>query len=350
MTAVEARVRKRRRRMIALCAVTGSVLLTVAVSQLVGWLQWRSFARDVDDILTTSGEADRYPVSLTFRYQGQSHVIRVAVSTVELERSRSVHTEGIFGLGDARRRRYLRHLVLTASRSDAIGALADELRDIRLRKNLDSDEYLELITRAIQEIPYGTAARESLLPAEVLAGGSGICSDKSVLLAALLAHEGYDTALIILDAKRHVAAGVGSDGDGFLGSGYEFVETTAGGYVGQAHQAFRGVSKISRPPQIVTISDGRRYHASAEVDVIIRFLRQAERQKVFLEPYLEHARRATGAHAASFAQRAREFTIASEVSAFIIENADDRHRVYLDLTGSARDRMLAMVGHPRVAH
>lgn len=349
MTAGETRKRKRKRRAIALGAVIGAVVLTIAVSQLTGWLQWRSFVRGVDDILAASGETEARPVTLAFRYGGQPHLIRIAVSTAEVERSKSVRTERVFRLGDADRERYFRRLVLTASRSRAVRALADELRVIRLEQRLDADEYLELVARAIQEIPYGVVAHEFLLPAEVLAGRAGVCSEKSVLLAALLAHEGYDTALIILDAEGHVAVGVGNDGPGFLGSRYAFVETTAGMYIGQVNEAYRGVGAVPRPPQIVTICTGERYHSSAEVDVIVRFLRQAQRQRTEFEPYVEYSSRAPGMHADRYAERAYDFAAASDVAAFIIEHADERHRVYLDLTGSARDRMLAMVGHPRVA-
>jgi len=273
------------------------------VAHVSGWLQWQAFLRDVDAIPAASGQPPAQLVTLTFR-----------------------------------------------SRSGAVRSLADELRIIRLRERLNTDEYLELITRAIQEIPYGVVSREFLLPAEVLAGRSGVCSEKSVLLAALLAHEGYDTALIILDADGHVAVGVGSDRPGYLGSRFAFIETTAGMYVGQVKEAYRGVGPVPRAPQIVPVSSGTRYTASAEVDVIIRFLRQAQRDRNTFEPYVEYAATGAGMHADRYAQRAYDFSRAEDVAAFIIQNADDRHRVYLALTGSVREGVLAMAGHSRVAY
>jgi hypothetical protein len=350
MTAVERQLRNRRRRAFVACAALGAIVITVAVSQATDWLQWRTFLRGVDGILATPIERAAAPVTLTFRYAGRPHVIRIDVSTLEVARSERVRTEHLFPLRDAVRERYFRHLVLAVSRSGAVRSLADELRIIRLQERLDTDQYLELITRAIQEIPYGEVSREFLLPAEVLAGRSGVCSEKSVLLAALLAHEGYDTALIILDADGHVAVGVGSDEPGYLGSRFAFVETTAGMYIGQVKEAYQGVGPVPRAPQIVPVSSGTRYHASAEVDVIVRFLRQAQRDRNTYRPYVEYAATSTGMHAERYAQRAYDFTLAEDVAAFIIENADDRHRVYLDLTGSARDRMLAMAGHPWVAY
>lgn len=350
MMAAERRARTRRRRTVAACAVLGAVALTIAVVQVTGWLQWRAFLRGVDGVQAASGVASTQPVTLTFRYAGTLYALNLAVSEAEVAESAQVRTERLFPLRDAVRERYFKQLVLAASRSGAVRALADELRIIRLRERLDTDQYLELITRAIQEIPYGVVSPEFLLPAEVLAGRSGVCSEKSVLLAALMTHEGYDTALIILDADGHVAVGVGSDGPGYLRSRFAFIETTAGMYVGQVKEAYRGVGPVPRAPQIVPVSSGTRYHASAEVEVIIRFLRQAQRERNTFKPYVAYAATSTGMHAERYAQRAYDFTLAQDVAAFIIENADDRHRVYLDLTGSARDRMLAMVGRSWVAN
>jgi len=332
------------------CAALGAVALTIALSSLSGWLQWRAFLRSVDAIPAVANGPSVRAVTLTFRYAGRPYVLQVAVPEAEVAQSARVRTEHLFPLRDGVRERYFKHLVLVASRSGAVRSLADELRIIRLRERLDTDRYLELITRAIQEIPYGVVSREFLLPAEVLAGRSGVCSEKSVLLAALLAHEGYDTALIILDADGHVAVGVGSDEPGYLGSRFAFVETTAGMYVGQVEEAYRGVGPVPRAPQIVPVSSGTRYHASAEVDVIVRFLRQAQRDRTTFKPYVEYAATSAGMHAERYAQRAYDFTRAEDVAAFIIENADDRHRVYLDLTGSARDRTLAMARHLWVAN
>ena len=350
MTAVERRARIRRRRTVVACAVLSAVVLTVAFSHVSGWLQWRAFLRGVDAMPAMAGQPSTRSVTLTFRYAGRPYVLDVAVPEAEVAQSAGVRTERLFPLPDAERERYFRHLVLVASRSGAVRSLADELRIIRLRERLDTDRYLELMTRAIQEIPYGVVSREFLLPAEVLAHRSGVCSEKSVLLAALLTHEGYDSALIILDADGHVAVGVGSDEPGYLGSRFAFVETTAGMYVGQVKEAYRGVGPVPRAPQIVEVSSGTRYQASAEVDVIIRFLRQAQRDRNTFEPYVDYAATSTGMHAERYAKRAYDFTRAGDVAAYIIGNADDRHRVYLDLTGSARDRMLAMVGPSRVAY
>jgi len=332
------------------CAVLGAVAVTIAFSQVSGWLQWRAFLRGVDGMAAVADAPSIRPVTLTFRYAGQPYTLEVAVPEAEVTQSARVRTEHLFPLRDAVRERYFKRLVLAASRSGAVRSLADELRIIRLRERLDTDRYLELITRAVQEIPYGEVSREFLLPAEVLAGRSGVCSEKSVLLAALLSHEGYDTALIILDADGHVAVGVGSDEPGYLGSRFAFVETTAGMYVGQVEEAYRGVGPVPRAPQIVPVSSGTRYHASAEVDVIVRFLRQAQRDRTTFKPYVAYAAIGAGMHAERYAERAYDFTRAEDIAAFIIENADDRHRVYLDLTGSARDRMLAMARHPWVAN
>ncbi|HZL06805.1 MAG TPA: hypothetical protein VFE45_15550, partial [Coriobacteriia bacterium] len=209
MAVSERQARKRKGRQLALFTVLAAVALTVAASQVSGWIQWRSFVRGVDGILTATCESETQPVLFGFRFGGRHHLVQVAISASEVERSRRVRTADIFRLGKAERDRYFRHLILATSRSGAVRAFADELRAIRRQRRLDGDEYLELIARAVQEIPYGIAINEFQLPAEVLASRRGVCSEKSVLLAALLTREGYDTALIILDAEGHVAVGVG---------------------------------------------------------------------------------------------------------------------------------------------
>ena len=119
------------------------------------------------------------------------------------------------------------------SRSSTIAQIADQLGRMRAGLGLDDDGYVELIARFVQEIPYGTLDGEVRLPVEVAASGSAVCDDKSVLLAALLVHEGYDTVVWAFDSQAHAAVGVRCLGPGMRGSGYAFIETTAPAYVGQ---------------------------------------------------------------------------------------------------------------------
>lgn len=66
----------------------------------------------------------------------------------------------------------------------------------RVRRNpgrcgvaLDDAEYLELMVSAVQHLSCGDIEYEILLPGEVIAYREGVCTEKSVLFAALTARD-----------------------------------------------------------------------------------------------------------------------------------------------------------------
>ena len=72
---------------------------------------------------------------------------------------------------------------------------------IRTRHNLDSDEYLELMAVFVQSIPYKSQNLSSpKYPIETYGDREGDCDDKSMLLAGLLAHEGYRVSSLLFRA------------------------------------------------------------------------------------------------------------------------------------------------------
>ena len=79
-----------------------------------------------------------------------------------------------------------------------------------MNDTLDDDEYLELMAVAVQSLPYDTDGTLTApkFPIETYVDGRGDCDDKSLLLAALLAREGYSVALFYFKPEAHMALGV----------------------------------------------------------------------------------------------------------------------------------------------
>ncbi|MDD1676295.1 MAG: hypothetical protein LUQ40_01010, partial [Methanomicrobiales archaeon] len=98
----------------------------------------------------------------------------------------------------------------------------------------DPDDQLRCAVSLVQNIPYGTGPAEpphryhnAQYPYETLYENSGVCEDKSLLLASILRRLGFGVVLFKFDAENHMAVGVRcADAYDFRDSGYAFIETT----------------------------------------------------------------------------------------------------------------------------
>jgi len=90
----------------------------------------------------------------------------------------------------------------------------DMLKEIRKTRyhggyNLTDDEYLEMVTSFVQQIPYdNTTAGNPRYPVEVVFDGKGDCDEKALLLNGLLSREGYDVSLLAFPSLKHVSSGI----------------------------------------------------------------------------------------------------------------------------------------------
>ncbi len=150
--------------------------------------------------------------------------------------------------------------------------LLSAMRSIRAAEQLDVDRYAELLTVFVQSLPYHTdpVDLEPKFPIETFAETAGDCDDKALLLAGLLAREGYDVAIMLFDAEQHVALGLRVDSPGYRGTGYAFVETTAPGLIGMVPDALDGGIELLSAPHVFPVDGGTtRYGADDQVDVIL---------------------------------------------------------------------------------
>lgn len=168
------------------------------------------------------------------------------------------------------------------------------LREIRDREGLDNDRYLELIAAFVQAIPYRTDASiiEPKFPIETYVDAEGDCDDKSLLLAGLLAREGYGVALFYFEDEAHMAVGVKSAGCAYRNTTYAYIEATNASYVGIPPAALSNGTVLSTDPLVIPVGDGSRLYAACdEVRTIERALSVSHERVDELEPKLaERAR------------------------------------------------------------
>ncbi len=137
-------------------------------------------------------------------------------------------------------------------------ALLTRFQAIREQEGLDSDRYLELIAVFVQSIPYRTddALVGPKFPIETYVDGHGDCDDKSLLLAALLARAGYDTALLYFDDEQHMAVGVRAGACAFRDTGYAYIEATNVSYVGLPPARMDDGTVLHSDPLVIPVGGG----------------------------------------------------------------------------------------------
>jgi len=206
------------------------------------------------------------PAVLTFRFMGEDYEVQAQVDhriyhgAVTAPRgftlsSDATHDERLAAIAE-----YYNKMTFDPEMDSVIESVLVDLRQIRDDNDFDSDEYVDLIIKFVQSIPYdydrGLVEYDSpflgdpRMPIQVLVDGMGDCDEKVMLLAALLAREGYDTAALFFEAERHMALGIRSETGGFEGTGYEFVETTGITYVSEVPTEFIGGIVLDSPPEV----------------------------------------------------------------------------------------------------
>ncbi|WP_319378064.1 hypothetical protein [uncultured Methanocorpusculum sp.] len=99
--------------------------------------------------------------------------------------------------------------------------------------DLTSDEYVELLTTYVQNIPYKTVGASVNFPIETVIENKGDCDDKSVLLAGLLAKSGYAAGVVVFSEENHMTAAIKEAESEQVISNYVLIETTRYAYIGE---------------------------------------------------------------------------------------------------------------------
>ncbi len=158
--------------------------------------------------------------------------------------------------------------------TDLVGAFRTE----RERLGLDDDRYLELIATAVQQLPYESEPETaSRFPIETWGDRAGDCDDRSLLLAGLLAREGYRVALLAFLPEGHMAVGIGCAPEyAYNGTGYAYLEATNTTFVGVVPPGLAGGERPVAPPLVIPVGRGERdYGAADETAAIAEAVRSA---------------------------------------------------------------------------
>jgi hypothetical protein len=155
-----------------------------------------------------------------------------------------------------------RAMVKDPAQDQILSDLLKELNKVRLLQGLSDDEYLELMAVYVQSLRYESLEQNpAKFPVETVIDGAGDCDDKSLLLAGLLAREGYSVALLSFRPEAHMAIGVGSYDYLYKKTGYAFIETTNYSFVGVPTGILGDNLTLYSNPDIIVINKGEKFYS-----------------------------------------------------------------------------------------
>ncbi|MGB7789419.1 hypothetical protein [Methanoregula sp.] len=238
--------------------------------------------------------------TFTFRFGKENITIRANVSTALYEGARNGIKYAVAPPGSPVEELapgYYQAFVNDPRQEPLYDGLLQEFRAVRSKYNLTDDEYLELMTVFVQDLPYDEVAglhpdNPPRFPVETVVDGTGDCDDKSVLLAGLLSREGYDVVLFLFIPEHHMAVGVRNESDQYRATGYMYIETTYTALVGEVPRKLilsekyekdgqpENVSILNSTPIVIRIGSGTTPYTSADETGFILGERQEIDEKI----------------------------------------------------------------------
>jgi len=171
---------------------------------------------------------------------------------------------------------YYRDLINDPANDLPYESILSTLRKIRDEQGLDDNEYAELIARFVQRaVPDRSWETDGRVveryPIETIGDFGGNRIDKSLLLAGLLAREGYGVALIYFPDVNGMLVGIRGDEraleyDGYLGIDPS-TETFFGVYAPKVAPVIPAVQYFA-DYRLIEVSEGRRFTAGGELRII----------------------------------------------------------------------------------
>lgn len=218
---------------------------------------------------------DDIPATVSFTFEGEPVTLDVTVDG-SLYAGAAAAQKSVTRFGNARENDwigdYFPAFIDEEHQEGFFADLLGALRRVRDERGLDSDRYAELLAVFAQSITYETdpVELEPKFPVETLVDAAGDCDDKTLLLAGLLAREGYDVAVFLFEPEKHVALGIRSNDIGYLDTGYAYTETTAEGFIGMVPDSFAGGITLASEPRVFRIGSGTTpYTAGVQVREIL---------------------------------------------------------------------------------
>jgi hypothetical protein len=268
------------------------IAASLGVSGCSRWLP--DFSRVIEPAIVPSRSvAGTDTVERTFPFEGGSVMLRAQVDRAVYAGARSAEKRTVF-IGTEKppdwAAGYYRAFIGEKHQDAFYTSLLSSLHRVRRELGLDSDAYAELVVTMAQQLEYRTdpKALAPKFPIETFADGYGDCDDKTLLAAALLARDGFDVAILMFPAEKHVALGIRATGLEYGKTGYAYVEMTAPLLVGIPPTDVGGGVKLSSSPEVIKVGTGTTvYGAGDQVTYIQRRLKQlrsgADRMRVDIE-------------------------------------------------------------------
>lgn len=198
----------------------------------------------IDTIILDNGEK-KLPspegekvISFIWKYKGKSYSIDEKLYDSYYKFYNSLPAQSVFnGESLIAGLEKKNNLFINGTEEDkTINELAQSIKLLGEKNNLNENQIVELVSSFVQTIPYDTEEwenRETVVPKvdypyEVLYKNKGICSDKSYLAYSLLRDLGYGVSFFLFQEDQHIAIGVKCPTEySNYDSGYCFIETTS---------------------------------------------------------------------------------------------------------------------------
>ncbi|MDP3565232.1 MAG: hypothetical protein Q8R70_12170 [Methanoregula sp.] len=160
---------------------------------------------------------------------------------------------------DAEVARYYRGVIDRPEERLYLDALVQAIRG----RTVVRDDQARIAISLVQQIPYGynesyaNGSGNLRTPSMILYDRSGICDEKSLLLAYLLRELGYGVVLFSFPGQEHTAIGIRSPAAyAYNATGYAFVETTFPAIVTDDQGEYGNGGRLAGPPVLYPIADG----------------------------------------------------------------------------------------------
>ena len=153
---------------------------------------------------------------------------------------------------------------------DVLNTIVNAISESPGRKDYD---LAQLLVAFVQSIPYDHYAKEAKFTVETLFNKKGDCDDKSILLAKLLSHAGYQTCLFIYEEGQHMAVGlkVDENTDAYK-DGYIYIEATGNNPIGNIPEKFAdNVDIRNEEPKIIEVDIANSSHGISGYDELKDF-------------------------------------------------------------------------------
>lgn len=208
----------------------------------------------------STGKSGNISRNFSYVVQGEAGTVDLTLDSAT-QRSLAAAKPAYHGNKTAYYRAYMTNPLQKA----AILKLASQIRSKTPRK----EDQVRIAISMVQNIPYdfndlNATSHPMMVPYEVLAEKTGVCSEKSLLLASLLEELGYGTALFEFPAQQHMAVGIKSPGPyDYNNTGYAFIETTRPGIPTYDKGSYGYAGKLTPPLEVIPISNGLSFDSIA---------------------------------------------------------------------------------------